>query len=329
MEYDVIALGELLVDFCAVGSDKNGVAQFAANPGGAPCNVLGFLARQGRKTGFIGKVGRDLLGSYLKEIIVKVGIDPCGLAVDPDVPTTLAFVRTDDSGERSFSFFRNPGADCCLTVGDCNPALLTHTKIFHFGSLSLTHLSARLATQFAVQTAKEAGAMISFDPNWRPALWDNAACAREQMRYGCSVCDFLKIEREELLFVTGETDERSAVAWLWERYSISLITVTAGAEGAAAYYKGTRIFCPAVTGIPVTDTTGAGDAFCAGCLDWLLEHPIATLAESSLQQMLSRASAGAAFVIQKPGALLSMPTSEQLDFILEQQENDSNENSSL
>ena len=310
--YDVVALGELLVDFLETGKDENGVPLFAANPGGAPCNVLSYLSCHGRKTGFIGKVGDDLLGHYLRETIEKVGIDSNGVVLDPSVPTTQAFVRTDAAGERSFSFFRNPGADSCLSVNDLNDAMIKSVRIFHFGSLSMTHSSARWATQKAIQTAKENGALLSFDPNYRPALWDSETLAREQIMYGCSVCDFLKLERSELAFLTGIADEAVAVAKLKEQYPISLITVTAGAEGAAAYHGDICVRQPSFPVNQVVDTTGAGDAFCGGCLHWILDHGLTALTKENLQEMLLHACAGASLVIGRQGALLSMPSREQV-----------------
>lgn len=314
--YDVVALGELLVDFCEVGVE-NGIPQFGANPGGVPCNVLSYLVRHGRKTGFIGRIGKDVLGDYLRDTVARVGIDIRGLTVDPAVNTTLAFVRTDDAGERSFSFFRNPGADCCLSPDDVDYAMLAQSRIFHFGSLSMTHASARDATQKAVQTAKENDALISFDPNYRPLLWESEALAREQMYYGCSVCDVLKIERSELAFLTGIADEAAAVEQLLKSYPIRLLTVTAGADGAAAYYDGMVVRQTAVPVVAPVDTTGAGDAFCAGCLDWLLTYGLEDLTTDAIRQMLRRACAGAATVIAKQGALLSMPSRTEVDTLLQ------------
>ncbi len=313
--YDVVALGEILVDFCQSGTVE-GVPQFGAYPGGAPCNVLAYLARHGRKTGFIGRVGSDLLGRYLRDTAANAGIDTRGITVDPQANTTLAFVSTDAAGERGFSFFRNAGADCRLSAAAVDFALIAQSRIFHFGSLSMTHAACRGATAAAVQAARQSGALISFDPNYRPMLWESEALAREQMRFGCSACDFLKIERSELAFLTGIADERAAVERLLAEFPITLVTVTAGAGGAAAYYGGTVVRQAAVPVDAPVDTTGAGDAFCGGCLDWLLSHPIGSLTPDSLRQMLRRACAGAALVVTKQGALLSMPTRAQVDAAL-------------
>lgn len=313
--YDVVALGELLVDFCETRVE-NGIPQFGANPGGAPCNVLSYLARHGRRTGFIGRVGSDLLGDYLRDTVAGIGIDTRGISRDPSVHTTLAFVCTDGNGERSFSFFRNPGADCCLSAADVDSNMIENSRVFHFGSLSLTHENARAATRKAVRVAKASGALLSFDPNYRPLLWERASQAREQISYGCSVCDYLKIERSELTFLTGIDDEEAAVEKLLDVYPIRLVTVTAGAEGAAAYTAKTAVRVPAATVDAPVDTTGAGDAFCAGCLDWLLTYGIRDLTADSLERMLRRACAGASIVIQKKGALLSMPDRAEVDALL-------------
>lgn len=314
--YDVTALGELLVDFCDVGM-VDGILQFAANPGGAPCNVLSYLARHGRKTAFIGRVGNDLLGKYLCDTVAQTGIDISGVSMDNEVNTTQAFVRTDENGERSFSFFRNPGADCCLTEADVDFEKIQQSKIFHFGTLSMTHDAPRKATKKAIAVAKKAGALISFDPNYRPLLWESEELAREQMHYGCSVCDFLKIEREELLFLTNRETEAEAVQQLLSQYQIPLLTVTAGAEGAALYYRDIVLRQAAIPVFNPVDTTGAGDAFCAGCLDWILTYGLDTLSEESLQKMLIRACTGASLVIEKKGALLSMPTRNEIDSLIQ------------
>ncbi len=313
---DVTALGELLVDFCEVNT-VDGIPQFAANPGGAPCNVLAYLAKHGRKTAFIGRVGDDLMGQYLRDMVVQTGIDVSGLTMDPEVKTTLAFVRTDAKGERSFSFFRNPGADCCLTEADVDYEKIAQSRVFHFGTLSMTHDAPRAATKKAVEIAKQAGALISFDPNYRPLLWESEDLAREQMAYGCSVCDFLKIEREELYFLTGIASETEAVQQLLAQYPIKLLTVTAGEEGAALYYNDIMLRQGAVPVAQPVDTTGAGDAFCAGCIDWLLTYGMENLTEDSLRKMLLRACTGASIVIGRKGALLTMPTREEIDTLMQ------------
>ncbi|MDD5952942.1 MAG: carbohydrate kinase [Oscillospiraceae bacterium] len=310
--YDVVALGELLVDFGEVPA-ADGVLQFAANPGGAPCNVLSLLSRHHRRTAFIGRVGEDLLGRYLTDTIRQLGIDVSGVTADPDVRTTLAFVATDASGERSFSFFRNPGADCCLSVEDVPFSMIAECRIFHFGTLSMTHESARAATTAAIREAKKAGALLSFDPNYRAPLWPSEDLARAQMAYGCSVCDVLKIERSELTFLTGITSETEAVKTLFCQYPVRFIAVTAGADGASLYTRCVAVHRQAVPVSPVVDTTGAGDAFWGVCLDRLLDHGPEQWTKASLEELLTRACTGASLVIQKKGALSVMPTKAEID----------------
>ena len=178
-KYDVVALGELLIDFTDNGFSAQGNTVFEANPGGAPCNVLAMLSKMGRKTAFIGKVGKDIFGSRLCEVLTEVGIDTSNLVFDEEVHTTLAFVKNFADGDRDFSFYRNPGADMMLTVSDLNADIIKNTKIFHFGTLSMTHEGVREATKAAVSLAKEHGALISFDPNLRPPLWKSLDEAKE------------------------------------------------------------------------------------------------------------------------------------------------------
>ena len=199
MKYDLVALGELLIDFTIDGKSSQGNNTYEANPGGAPCNVLAMLNRMNKKTAFIGKVGKDAFGQILKSTIDKIGIDSKGLVFDEKVNTTLAFVNIDENGERSFSFYRNPGADMMLTEEEVDLEIVRNSKIFHFGTLSMTHEKVRQATKKAVQEAKKENILISFDPNLRELLWEDLSLAKEQIDYGCSVCDILKIEDEDLM----------------------------------------------------------------------------------------------------------------------------------
>ncbi len=314
---DVAALGELLVDFTCNGVSPQGNPVYEANPGGAPCNVLAMLAKLGRKTGFMGKVGDDQFGHMLRRVCTEAGIGMDGLVVDPDAHTTLAFVRTAENGDRDFSFYRDPGADTLLTAEEVSPDLVAGARIFHFGSLSLTGEPVRTATQKAVALARESGAAISFDPNLRPPLWDSLEEARAQIAWGLARSDVVKIADNELLFLTGETDFDAGVARLRADFpNLRLITVTAGAAGSYAYYQGTRTFQPGLTLGGVIETTGAGDTFCACVLDFLLEHPWETLCEETLTQMLRFANAAAYLVTTRRGALRSMPDPEQIQALL-------------
>lgn len=219
-QYDVTALGELLIDFTENGVSEQGNALLEANPGGAPCNVLAMLQKLGKRTAFIGKVGKDQFGRLLKETIESAGIDSRNLVMDEEVNTTLAFVHTDKDGDRDFSFYRNPGADMMLKKFEIQPAVIESSKVFHFGTLSFTHEEVKEATKFAVKCAKEAGIHISFDPNLREPLWKNLEDAKKAMAYGFQNCDILKIADNELQFFTGEEDFDQAVSILQENYKI-------------------------------------------------------------------------------------------------------------
>ena len=225
-EIDVTALGELLIDFTENGVSSQGNALLEANPGGAPCNVLAMLGKLGKKTAFIGKVGNDQFGNMLRNTIESVGIDAEGLVIDDKVHTTLAFVHTYPDGDRDFSFYRNPGADMMLRKEEVSLDKICASKIFHFGTLSFTHAGIRAVSQYAIQCAKEAGALISFDPNLREPLWENLEDARKAIEYGMECCDILKISDNELTFMTGEKDYDKGAVLLQQKYQIPLVCVT-------------------------------------------------------------------------------------------------------
>ena len=212
-KYDVVALGELLIDFTENGKSNQGNPLFEANPGGAPCNVLAMLTKLGHKTAFIGKVGGDFFGEQLRDAITEVGIDADGLCTDKEIHTTLAMVHTDPDGDRDFSFYRNPGADMMLNKEEICEDIIKETKIFHFGTLSMTHEEVREATKEAIRIAEESGAVISFDPNLRPPLWNSLDEAKEQVLYGLKHCHILKISDNEIQWLTGEEDYTAGVNW--------------------------------------------------------------------------------------------------------------------
>lgn len=315
MTYDVIALGELLIDFTASGESSQGNPLFEANPGGAPCNVLAMLAKLGDKTAFVGKVGEDLFGRMLRDTIQEAGIGGAGLILDPAAHTTLAFVRNAPDGDREFSFYRDPGADELLTPGEL-PDILEDTAIFHFGSLSLTREPARSATRAAVERAKKAGAVISFDPNLRPSLWLGPDAAREQMLWGCSVCQVMKVAEEELSFLTGETELEAGQKKLRGMFpNIVLLLVTQGKDGSRAFWKdlsASRPACP----VKAVDTTGAGDTFCGCCLHCLRRWGLEGFDQNRLEEMLSWANAAAGLVTTRKGAIRSMPSPDEVEELL-------------
>lgn len=310
-KYDVIALGELLIDFTMNGQSEQGNNMFEACPGGAPCNVLALLNKMGKKTAFIGKVGKDQFGALLRDTITEAGIDASNLMVDKNVNTTLAFVHTFPDGDREFSFYRNPGADMMLTADEVNPEVVKDTKVFHFGTLSMTHEGVREATKKAVETAKANGCLVSFDPNLRPPLWSSLDLAKEQMEYGFGKCDILKISDNEIQFVSGKEDYDEGIAYLQETYNIPLILLTMGKDGSRAYYKGMRVERPGFS-VKAIETTGAGDTFCGSSLNYLVDHDFENLTEEQLGEMLTFANAAAALVTTKKGAIKAMPVKEEV-----------------
>lgn len=310
-KYDVIALGELLIDFTMNGQSEQGNNMFEACPGGAPCNVLALLNKMGKKTAFIGKVGKDQFGALLRDTITEAGIDASNLMVDENVNTTLAFVHTFPDGDREFSFYRNPGADMMLTADEVNPEVVKDTKVFHFGTLSMTHEGVREATKKAVETAKANGCLVSFDPNLRPPLWSSLDLAKEQMEYGFGKCDILKISDNEIQFVSGKEDYDEGIAYLQETYNIPLILLTMGKDGSRAYYKGMRVERPGFS-VKAIETTGAGDTFCGSSLNYLVDHDFENLTEEQLGEMLTFANAVAALVTTKKGAIKAMPVKEEV-----------------
>ena len=310
-KYDVIALGELLIDFTMNGQSEQGNNMFEACPGGAPCNVLALLNKMGKKTAFIGKVGKDQFGALLRDTITEAGIDASNLMVDENVNTTLAFVHTFPDGDREFSFYRNPGADMMLTADEVNPEVVKDTKVFHFGTLSMTHEGVREATKKAVETAKANGCLVSFDPNLRLPLWSSLDLAKEQMEYGFEKCDILKISDNEIQFVSGKEDYDEGIAYLQETYNIPLILLTMGKDGSRAYYKGMRVERPGFS-VKAIETTGAGDTFCGSSLNYLVDHDFENLTEEQLGEMLTFANAAAALVTTKKGAIKAMPVKEEV-----------------
>lgn len=314
--FDVIALGELLIDFTDNGLSMQGNCLFEANPGGAPCNVLSMLNNLGKKTSFIGKVGNDRFGLMLKSTLKELGIGVLNLELDDKVPTTLAFVHTLEDGDRDFSFYRNPGADMMLTTSELKEELIASAKIFHFGTLSMTHDCVREATKKALQTAKKNGALISFDPNLREPLWESLELAKEQVLKGLSYCDILKISDNEIQWLTGLENITEGVNQIRNNYDIRLILVSMGKEGSIAYYGNSVVKVKAYIQENTIDTTGAGDTFCACVLNYVLEHGLEGLSEKNLCEMLIFANAAASIITTRKGALRVMPSRKEVEDFL-------------
>ena len=313
---DVVALGELLIDFTENGISSQGNPLFEANPGGAPCNVLAMLTKLGHKTAFIGKVGNDFFGKQLEDAIKEIGINVTGLRKDDKVHTTLALVHTYPDGDRDFSFYRNPGADMMLTEEEIPEELILETRIFHFGTLSMTHEGVREATKEAIHIAEEAGAIISFDPNLRPPLWESMEEARKQVLYGLGHCQILKISDNEIQWLTGEEDYSDGVNWIRERYQIPLILVSMGREGSRAYYNEMMVEVKPFLQDNTIETTGAGDTFCGCVLHYVCEHGINGLKEENLAEMLTFANAAASIITTRKGALRVMPEEKEIKLLI-------------
>lgn len=316
-EYDVIALGELLVDFNALHSNDFDSVVYESNPGGAPCNVLAMLSNLQKRTAFIGKVGDDFLGHALQQRIVRMGISTEGLSKDKKRNTTLAFLNDSKTYPHQYLFYRNRTADMNLDEGDVDADMLSRTRIFHFGSLSFTHKRCRKATRKAIKAAKSKHRLISFDPNYRPVLWPGEEEARKWMLYGCSVCDILKVEASELAFITQQTTIQNGVDFLQKHYSISLILVTSGEAGSQAFMGSRKVYQEAFLTNRTIDTTGAGDTFLGCCLAYILEQGM-ELSDHQLQEMLFRANVAASLETTRKGAIRAMPTQAELEDYLKQ-----------
>ena len=315
-KFDVVALGELLIDFTENGVSEQGNPILEANPGGAPCNVLAMLNKLGKKTAFIGKVGKDTFGHMLKRTVEESGTDVTNLVMDNDIHTTLAFVHTYPDGEREFSFYRNPGADMMLTKDEIMEDIIKAGKIFHFGTLSSTHEGVRAATRYAIDVAKENGLLISFDPNLREPLWSSLEDAKREIEYGLSKCDILKISDNELEFMTGTDDYSAGVKILRGKYDIPLIFVTLGKDGSRAYYEDIMVEAPPFTEVKTIEKTGAGDTFGGCALGYIIEHGIDNLTEENLRELIIFANAGASLITTKKGALKVMPERSEIERLI-------------
>lgn len=306
---DVVAIGELLIDFTCVGKDEDGYPTMAAHPGGAPANFLAALAKFGTSTALIGKVGNDAFGKLLVGTLESAGIETSGIIVDDSVFTTLAFVTLDEHGDRDFSFARKPGADTCINDDEINLQMIDEAKVFHFGTLSLTDDPARSATYKAVSYAKEKGKMITFDPNLRKPLWKDLETAKKQILWGLKQADVVKISDEEVEFLFGCKPEQGA-EYILREFGVKLVFVTCGANGC--YFKNENAcgWVPALQAIHVIDTTGAGDIF-GGSAVWKIlqigQRP-EDLSTEQLCDIVKFACTSAGLSTTKSGGISSVPT---------------------
>ena len=306
--YDVIALGELLIDFAPVSRSETGYPVLAAQPGGAPGNFLAALNKFGLRTAMIGKVGDDMFGRLLLGTLEAAGIDTSGVLADPSVFTTMAFVSLDESGNRDFSFARKPGADTCLRPEDVNETLLRNTKVFHFGTLSLTDEPAAAATRKGIETAKASGALISLDPNLRKPLWNSEEDAKSAIEWSLRQADIVKISDEEIDFLWGLSPEEGAQKLIRE-YGVSLVYATLGPKGCHAVTASQAVTVSSPSGIHVVDTTGAGDIFGGSAMSQFLRTGKAPkdLTEEELRRIVCFACTAASLSTQKHGGIASVP----------------------
>ena len=316
-KYDVVALGELLIDFTENSISEQGNPMYEANPGGAPCNVLAMLKKLNHEVAFIGKVGNDGFGKQLYKAITSEGIDASGLCYDDEIHTTLAFVIKKEDGDRDFAFYRNPGADMNLKEEELNEELIKNTKIFHLGSLSLTSEPIRSTTMKAIKIAKENNVLISFDPNLREPLWKSLEEAHKQIDIIMHECDILKISDNEIQWFTGLEDYEEGINYLRSHYpNIKLICLSLGKDGSMAFYKDKKAFHKAYLHEGPLETTGCGDTFCGCMLHTVLEVGLENLTEESLEHMLAYGNAAASLVSRKKGALRVMPKDEEIKEVM-------------
>ena len=308
---DVVAIGELLIDFTFKSADKDGYPTMEAHPGGAPANFLAALNQYGYKAAMLGKVGTDTFGKLLLGTLEKAGIETKGMIVSDDVFTTLAFVTLDESGDREFSFARKPGADTQIAFEEIDLSLVDAAKVLHFGTLSLTDEPARTATYKLVEYAKNHGKLVTYDPNLRKPLWKNLDEAKEQLLWGLQYADVVKISDEEVEFLFG-LDPKAGAEHILANYGVKLVFVTCGADGCVFQNKTCSGHVPGLSGISVADTTGAGDIFGGSAVSQLLKYEKTPedLNEEELRQIVRFACTAAGLSTTKPGGISSVPTLE-------------------
>ncbi len=310
-KYDISSLGEILIDFTYLGDSKNKQKLFEQNPGGAPANVLAAASRLGSNTAFLGKAGLDMHGEFLKNVLNKENINTDGFILDKNFFTTLAFVDLNEFKERSFSFARKPGADTNIEIDELNYDALSSTKIFHVGSLSLTHEPARSTTHHAIKYAKDSGALISYDPNYRASLWDSEIEAKKHM--STIIPDIMKVSDEETVLLTSFKEYDKAAKFLLDK-GIKIVVVTLGPEGCYVLNKDGGVLVPGFKSV-VEDTTGAGDGFWGAFLHKVTtsNKSIEELSIDDLKEFARFANCVASICVEKTGAILSMPTLSEVN----------------
>lgn len=313
----LVTIGEILIDLTQTGVNEAGIPQFSANPGGAPANAAVAAARLGTHTAFIGCVGCDSFGMFLRDTLCGQGVDVSGLVQTDAAPTTLAVVGVDTQGERHFQFYRKPGADTCLRTDMLNRALLEKATVLHFGSVSLTDSPSREAVAEAVRSAKQGGTLITYDPNYRANLWPDEATAVRAMREPLALADVVKISDEETALLTDFADPEQAASAL-EKQGVRLVLVTLGADGVLYRFRGNTGRVPGFA-VTVADTNGAGDTFFGAVLSRLTDGGLDSLDEPTLQSILRMANCAAAITTSRPGAIPAMPTLADVNAKLRQE----------
>ncbi|MGG3308510.1 MULTISPECIES: carbohydrate kinase family protein [Paenibacillus] len=312
--FDVVTMGELIIDFTPAGNSEQGQALFECNPGGAPANVAVLLAKLGMRTAFLGKVGTDRFGELLRNTLQKYGVNTEGLRFSEEVHTTLAFVHLTEHGERSFSFCRNPGADLTLDENELNYNLIEKSRVFHFGSLSMTAEPAKTATLKALKHAKSQGLLITFDPNLRESLWNSLADAKKAIEEGLSFADILKVSQEELIFLTGRIDPGEGTLQLMRKFDIPLIFVTLGERGCFYRYLHAVGTAPAYP-VRMVDSTGAGDAFVGAAIGKILGIPdgFNGMTVDDVAECVRFANAAGALATTQKGGIPALPDRARIE----------------
>lgn len=308
---DIVAIGEVLVDLTQTGMNQLGVGQYAANPGGAPANLAVAASRLGARTAFVGKVGRDAFGNYLRAVLNENHVDTTGLLTDEREHTTLAVVSVDETGERSFTFYRDPSADVNLDAREIPEDLLKNTRVLHFGSVSLTAEPARSATLYAAKKARENGCLVSYDPNYRASLWESPEEAIREMKDALPLCDILKISDEELPLLTG-TDDPVEGSRILAGLGIRLIFITLGANGAFFRLGEDTGSVPGIK-VKVGDTNGAGDTFFGAALSKLVKEDLNKLTLNRVEEIAAFANKAASITTSRHGAIPAMPRLEEIE----------------
>lgn len=311
---DITAIGEILIDLTQTGVSDAGIPVYTAFPGGAPANVAVAAARLGAKTAFIGKVGNDAFGKLLVDTVSKNGVDASGMIVSDTSNTTLAVVSVEESGERDFAFYRKGFADTLLDEKEISVKQLRNTRFLHFGSVSLTDEPSRSATLNTARKAKELGAVITYDPNYRASLWGTLKDALYYMSAPLPFVDILKISDEELVLLTGVEDAGQGTAILYERYGTPLILVTLGADGAYFRLKNNTGLVKGFK-VKVADTNGAGDTFFGAFLSCMCRQnkfKPSELSEKEVYRMVLFANKAASITTSRSGAIPAMPTLDEV-----------------